>query len=347
MAAKLPLGNWPTPVRRLEPGAELARGAELYLKDDSVTHPLYGGNKVRKLEYLLAQAHVGGASRLLTCGAAGSHHVLATAVFGALAGLRVAAVLGPQPATDHARRVLECSLAWGLEAYPAQSWPGIAAGFAAVWKPGDFLILPGGSSVSGARGYADAARELAAQVARGELPEPDWIVTALGTAGTVAGLVAGLTATPLRTRVLAVSVALEHARVGEALVLSLASPLAPRCSLRELRARFAVDVGELGRGYGYGTARGQSALETAAAVGIRLDPTYTGKAFAAALSAVRHPGIPPRDPAPAIGNMLTSGSPLRVLYWHTLASASLEALEKRGPGRASTASEVRSLLRSD
>src|SRR5215472_6673366 len=94
------LGSYPTP---LEPLEALSRpGCSLWIKRDDLTNPLYGGNKVRKLERLLADAKQRGAQRILTVGAVGSHHVLATAVFGRRAGFEVEAVLVPQPRTAHA-----------------------------------------------------------------------------------------------------------------------------------------------------------------------------------------------------------------------------------------------------
>ena len=79
-----PHGVYPTPIERF---AQLDRGrAALWIKRDDLTHPEYGGNKVRKLEHSLAVARKRGANRIVTVGAVGSHHVLATAFFGRRAG---------------------------------------------------------------------------------------------------------------------------------------------------------------------------------------------------------------------------------------------------------------------
>ena len=85
----IPLGRYPTPIRRCSP--------QLWVKDDGATATLYGGNKVRKLEYLLAAARARGARRIVTVGAGGSHHVLATTLYARTIGIATAAVLFPQP----------------------------------------------------------------------------------------------------------------------------------------------------------------------------------------------------------------------------------------------------------
>ena len=93
------IGVYPTPVQRL-PGA-LGPGRDLWVKRDDLTSPRYGGNKVRKLERVLEDARARGVRKLVTVGAAGSHHVLATAIYAPDFGIEVEAVLVPQPRTMH------------------------------------------------------------------------------------------------------------------------------------------------------------------------------------------------------------------------------------------------------
>ena len=125
-SANLVLGRYPTPVYRAE-GLDLEHG-ELWVKDDGVTSELYGGNKVRKLELFLAEAVRRGSRRVVTVGAAGSHHVLATTVFSRQLGLKAAAVLCPQPWSEHAEQVLRAALGAGLEAHPVGSVASVAKG---------------------------------------------------------------------------------------------------------------------------------------------------------------------------------------------------------------------------
>src|SRR5688572_13833817 len=106
------LAEVPTPVQPID--LQIG-GAECWIKRDDLTSQIYGGNKVRKLEFLLAHAAARGVKRLITAGAAGSHHALATAVFGRQTGFAVSLVLFPQPLTDHVRAVLLTDAALGAE----------------------------------------------------------------------------------------------------------------------------------------------------------------------------------------------------------------------------------------
>jgi 1-aminocyclopropane-1-carboxylate deaminase/D-cysteine desulfhydrase-like pyridoxal-dependent ACC family enzyme len=322
------LGTYPTPVERLD--SLSTDRTSFWVKRDDLTHPLYGGNKVRKLEHVLADATARGASRILTIGAAGSHHVLATAVHAKEAGLGVDAVMVPQPRTDHVVQNLRADLARGVRVFPAMAWALVPILVLLHWRRGVYFLTTGGSNVSGAMGYVDAARELASQVRAGVLPEPDVIVVTLGSGGTAAGLAAGLELEKLKTRVVGIAVAspvwfLRWAthRLARACVRR-ADGTAPRAALK---ARLVIDDRYLGRGYGYATAKGSAAIETAAKNGLTLDPTYTAKAFAAAIDRV------------------ASGSYANVLYWHTLSSAPMPPLLADAPSEDAIDTRVRRLLR--
>jgi D-cysteine desulfhydrase len=306
------LGHYPTPV---EPVRELsASGSSLWVKRDDLTHHVYGGNKVRKLEHLLEDARARGAKRLVTIGAVGSHHVLATTYFGKQAGFEIEAVLVPQPRTEHVLEVLRADLGLGLQAFPVASWG--AAPFAVLARvlAGATLIPLGGSSTVGTLGYVDAGRELAEQVRAGVLPEPDVCVVALGSGGTAAGLAVGFAAAGLATRVVGVSVSAP----AWALRAS-ARYLARVCGRKERVGRVCLDTDDrfLGAGYGSRTPEGDEATALAREhVGLTLDPTYTAKAFASALWFVRARRAP------------------RILYWHTLSSASMQPLLAGAPTEA-------------
>jgi 1-aminocyclopropane-1-carboxylate deaminase/D-cysteine desulfhydrase-like pyridoxal-dependent ACC family enzyme len=308
-AVRLPIGTFPTPV---EPAASLSAGDfELWIKRDDRTNVLYGGNKVRKLERVLAEVRARGATRIVTVGAAGSHHVLATTIFGRRAGLEVEAVLVPQPDSAHVRDVLRASVAQGLRAFPLKARAMIPAAVAARIATGALFVPIGGSSVSGAMGYVDAARELATQVRSGEAPEPDVCVVALGSGGTAAGLAAGFEAEGMKTQVVGVCVSQPPLLVTLAtrrLVRACARRAGVRSDRDATRTRLGIDLRFLGAGYGWATAAGDAATRDAAAAGLTLDETYTAKAFAAALWHVR------------------ARRSKRVLYWHTLSSAPMDAL---------------------
>jgi D-cysteine desulfhydrase len=295
-AEPLSFGRYPTPVERLD--ALSTPDCDLWVKRDDLTNPEYGGNKVRKLERILADALARGARRVVTVGAAGSHHVFATAHFGRKVGLEVEAVLVPQPRTEHVLEMLRAGVAAGLRVFPVRSWTAAAFVVATRMRPGTVFVPVGGSSVAGTRGYVDAARELAAQVRAGAVPEPDVCVVALGSGGTAAGLALGLEAEGLATRVVGVCVATPRWAVRAA-SLRLA---------KGARARLSMDARFLGGGYGYPTSDGDRATREAMEAGLSLDPTYTAKAFACALWHVR------------------ARRGAHILYWHTLSSAPMAPL---------------------
>jgi D-cysteine desulfhydrase len=284
----------------------------LWVKRDDLTSDLYGGNKVRKLELLLAAAREAGKTRLLTVGAVGSHQVVACAVYGAREGFSVDAVLVPQPLSPHAELNLRVALAHGLKATACPAWSLAPPYIASRWGSDAYFVPLGGSNALGSLGFIAAAEELAAQVRAGQLPEPDVAVVALGSGGTAAGLAVGFEQAGLRTRVLGVVIA-PPTPVVRHLARRLAQKTAALAGLPVavgVRAAKRIDVeGQwMGRGYGYATDAGAAATEVARAAGLTLDMTYTAKAFACALAQAE------------------SGKAGEVLYWHTLSVAPLETL---------------------
>ncbi len=339
------LGHYPTPVTALSHAAERAglRAGSLLCKRDDLTSDVYGGNKVRKLERLLDEARAKGARRIVTAGAVGSHHVLATAIFGRQAGFEVEAVLAPQTATEHAEEVARVVSSLHIATYPVSSFaavPLVMARRLSARGPA-YLIQPGGSSVTGSLAYADAATELAEQIARGESPRPASIVVALGSGGTAAGILVGLEREGLLVgsdgkppiEVVAVQVVdppFGSAATTLALALSmrrrLGAPLS-RSAVARLSHSLRVVRSFRGPGYGSPTAAGARATELAALDGLTLDPTYTAKAFAAALAEA-------------------ATAPGPVMFWHTLsAAAPFERLLAASPALAGLEPKVRRLLR--
>ncbi len=305
MTPRISLGQFPTPVERLD--ALRQPGADLWIKRDDRSGALYGGNKVRKLEYFLADARARRKTRLLTIGAVGSHHVLATTVYGRQAGFEVDAVLLPQPHTEHVERNLKAGLACGLHARAAGSYASLPLHVAASLRADSYFITVGGSSPLGTLGYVDGARELAAQVRAGEMPEPNAIVVTCGSGSTAAGIAAGLALEGLSTRVVAVIVS-DPPSLTASYTRWLANGWKPGAA-----DRISFDVRQLGKGYGFPTEAGARATEIAKHAGIALDPTYTAKTFAAVLDLV--------DSA-AYGTLL---------YWHTLSSTPMDPLVLGAP----------------
>ncbi|RMI27637.1 1-aminocyclopropane-1-carboxylate deaminase/D-cysteine desulfhydrase [Nocardia stercoris] len=295
IAATLPfarLGVAPTPVREL---TGLGRNS-LWCKDDSrYGHGGWGGNKVRKLEWLLPEARRRGVRTVFTVGATGTNWGLAAALYGREFGIDTVLALIDQPEDEHVRQQLDRLRRSGATLHFTRSKPRTIA--AAPWlmlrhsrslKP-PYYLPAGGSSPIGVLGYVEAALELAAQVAAGDLPEPRHIVTAVGSGGTVAGLALGCALAGLRSHVLGVV-------VNDTLPLGVRdlTGLAGRAAivLRKRGARFEPPTlrldttrAYLGAGYGHPTPEAAGATDVAASAGLQLEPVYTAKAFAAVLSA--------------------------------------------------------------
>ena len=304
------LGHYPTPLSRLE--SLSTDNAELWLKNDGLTNPNYGGNKVRKLERLLATAEKKGARRLVTFGAAGSHHVYATTLFARERGLPVAAFITPQMRTPHAEVMLRATVATDADLIPLTASAEALAGIRRAWRPGDFMIPPGGSNLDGVWGYVEAVRELAEQLGPDDSEIPDAIVAPLGSGGTVAGLAAGVLREGLPCQVVGVPVVQMYGGAKPlALALAAGATMKDRGApeLLRLSRLLSVDPGFLGDGYGKPTAEGQEAQQIGSDVGLALDPTYTAKAFAKAVAMIRN--------APSPGK---PGKRLKILYWHTLSA---------------------------
>jgi D-cysteine desulfhydrase len=316
----------PTPVY---PWAGSAFGAgKLWIKDDGRIEPRYGGNKTRKLAFVLPDVESRGARRIVTFGAAGSHHVLATSLFATELGLEVLAFLTPEPGTPHTSAVLRAIAARGVELEAAPMPLALPFAAAARLRRGDYVLHAGGAGLPATLAYAEAARELERQVAERVLPEPSEIVLPLGSGTTAAGLVAGLAATRLRTRVIAVEVATAPFARGRTLHLAARAARTLGCATAGFGARLEIVRDELGPGYGAPSARGSAAAAHAGSVGLALDPTYTAKAFAHALRRIQL-----ADPSEVI------------LYWHTLSSAPLEPLLAGAPEISSLPERLRRLLR--
>jgi len=310
------LGTPPSPVRLL-PELAPGPGPEVWLKDDGAYGAPHGGNKVRKLEWILPDVEARGRRTIVTVGGLATNHGLATAVWGRRRGLSTALALVDQPFDDHVRDQLERIRRSGARVYRTRGT--YRTYLAAPWillRHSDlrrgrlpYFLTVGGSSPLGCLGYVEAALELADQVARGELPEPSHVVVALGSGGTAAGLAAGLRLAGLRTRVAGVIVN-DRTPVDPRTVARLATRAL--VLMRSRGADVAVEAiapGDLdcerdwlGAGYGHRTPAAEHVREVAwRRESLQLDPVYTAKAVAGLLE-LRERG--------AFG-----GGP--VLYWHT------------------------------
>ena len=287
------LADTPTPIVELPAPAGYA--GRLYVKREDRTSTRFGGNKVRKLEYLLADAERLGAETLVTIGGIGSNQCLAATLHGRARGLSVELSLMRQPVTDGVRRAVKGMVAGGARIRYADTLVGALGNVRRALREGrragarPYYLPFGATNAIGALGYVSAGLELAAQVREGVCPPPDCHLVAAGTCGTAAGLLVGTRLAGLNTRVVAVGV-VHPAWLTRVLTLWYANRTA--ALLRHLdsampRMRFGwgdVEVvgDQLGAGYGHDTIAGSRAVRWSQPH-LTLETTYTGKALAALL----------------------------------------------------------------
>ncbi len=296
---RLSLGCFPTPVQELDsigrPGS-----VRLWCKREDLAGKLYGGNKVRKLEYILA-ALPSSDRAVITMGGSGSHHMLATAIYAKHLGLGFYGIFFPQPETPQVRRNFIALQELSHKLWMVPNRRRIAKGILRAWhyfhskgEPFPHLVAPGGSDPLGTLGWVAGGLEIAQQVQAGEIPEPGQIFVALGTMGTAAGLALGLALAGMNTRVMAVRV-VEWPLTTMAATMGLARRTLSMLSQHGLRLegnlpplRLDVLHGFAGPGYGAWTpGAGEAARLVEQAHGISLETTYTGKAMAACLDWIR------------------------------------------------------------
>lgn len=345
------LASLPTPVVRLgELERALGAGGELFQKCDDESSSFYGGNKVRTLEVLFADAMRRDATHVYATGAFGSNHAVATALHAPRAGLVPGAIVYPQPESVSARdnfRVLLAHAGPNVRLLP--HWSALPYGMLSELRRArargerPVVMMPGGATPLGALGYVSAGLELAEQVHRGELPRPARIVVAVGSNCTTAGLLVGLALAtrrglgfaprglPRPPRLVAVRVTpwpvttryriVGLARQASELLASLAGDPSLALDRRTLGSLLELEGRELGPGYGYPTDAGREAVRLWAEHAKRpLELTYSGKSAAPVLTLLRARAAGP------------------TLYWATKSSAPLPAVDpaalEGAPGRA-------------
>ena len=291
------LAHLPTPLEPL-PRLSEALGVELWIKRDDCTGLAGGGNKTRKLEFLLGDAFEQGADTLVTQGAVQSNHVRQTAAAAAAHGLKCEVILEERTgskATDYVHngnvlmdRLFGAGIRFvaGGSDMPAELEITAEQVRARGGRP--YIIPGGGSNAIGALGYVDCAREIVVQADELDLPI-DRIVTATGSAGTHAGLVAALAVMGADIPVLGIGVRAPKLTQEEN-VLKLARQTAALLGRPEAvtDAMVVADCDYVGEGYGLIDGAVIEALKLAARTdGIVLDPVYTGKAMKGLIALAR------------------------------------------------------------
>jgi 1-aminocyclopropane-1-carboxylate deaminase/D-cysteine desulfhydrase-like pyridoxal-dependent ACC family enzyme len=302
----VPLAPGPTPIEELTGLRRvLGCGPRLLVKRDDAIPFAFGGNKVRKMRYVAAEAIAAGADTLITSGGVQSNHARVTAAAATRLGLRcILVVNGAKPEKPTANALLDTLLGAEIRYVPERAERAAAVEEAAAEvraAGGRPYIIPIGASVPlGAAAFVDAVGELLAQA-----DAPDVIVHSTSSGGTQAGLVAGCLLSGCRTRVIGVS-ADESSSALSADVTALLAELPALYG--EARDRFAgaeviVDDRFVGEGYGIPTDASREAVELLArSEALFLDHTYTAKAMAGLLARCRAGEF--RDDE-------------TVLFWHT------------------------------
>jgi 1-aminocyclopropane-1-carboxylate deaminase/D-cysteine desulfhydrase-like pyridoxal-dependent ACC family enzyme len=302
------LAPHPTPIDELTRlRAALGPNApRLLMKRDDLLSFGLGGNKVRKMQAVAAEALAAGADTLITCGGLQSNHARVTAAAGAVLGLDVVLVLnGVPPARPTANTWLDGLFGAEIRVVAdrtarAPMMETVAAERRAAGRT-PFIVPLGASTATGALGFARGVAELAASTCH-----PDVILSSTSSAGTQAGLIAGTRLLGLKTRIIGVSADDPAAALTadiDRLLGEIATTLGAKPASIGQGEPIEVDDTCVGDGYGQPTAASTEALTLLARTeGIVLDPVYTAKAMAGLLARVRDGRFTARD---------------TVLFWHT------------------------------
>jgi L-cysteate sulfo-lyase len=288
----------PTPLEPLENLSRHLGGPEIWIKRDDCTVVATGGNKIRKLEFLVGEAKAQGANHLVTQGAVQSNHVRQTAAVAKRFGMKCTALLEHRIDTNDrdylnsGNVLLDRLFDTAIEYRPGGTDmnAAIEAKGAALREAGErpYVIPGGGSNRVGALGYVSCAQELMQQVDQMGLGI-DRVVTATGSAGTQAGLVVGLEGANAGIPVLGIGVRLPR-DAQEANVHRLAEATADYVGMQGGIARSAViaNCDYVGPGYGQPTpGMTEAVLMLARLEGVLLDPVYSGKAMAGLIELIR------------------------------------------------------------
>jgi D-cysteine desulfhydrase family pyridoxal phosphate-dependent enzyme len=314
--ARVPLATLPTPVEEL-PRLSQHLGCRIFIKRDDLTGLAMGGNKTRKLEFLVADAISAGARTLITAGAPQSNHCRQTAAAAARMGLRCVLILSGEKSQAQASTgnilldtLLGAEIVWTEGQGRDEMMDRVLERERrAGHQP--YLIPYGGSNPIGAAAYAVAMQEFAAQQI-----EVEWVVFATSSGGTQAGLALGARLTGLKVRLHGISVDKAASPFREQ-VAELANRTAEKvgADTRIRPEELIVDDRFVGAGYGKPDALELGAITLFARMeGMLLDPVYTGRAAGGMLSMIRSREIPPGA---------------RVLFWHTGGTPALWAYSRQ------------------
>jgi D-cysteine desulfhydrase family pyridoxal phosphate-dependent enzyme len=300
---RIRLATLPTPIEALPTLSAYLGGPQILVKRDDMTGLGMGGNKIRKLEFLVAEAQANGARMLITTGAAQSNHCRQTAAVAAKMGFACHLVLTGDPkGSSNGNLLLDSIFGTEITWCEKKDRDSVLSGvFESAWSTGKrpFLIPYGGSSPVGAAAYASAFSELVTQGVT-----PDAIVFATSSGGTQAGLVLGAKINHSNTRILGISVDV-YAEELKMKVSKLVNETADRMqlSISIESNELLVDDNYIGEGYGVVSSLERDTIRLfAQKEGLLLDPVYTGRAAGALIDMISK-------------GLFKTGE--QVLFWHT------------------------------
>lgn len=292
------IAHLPTPLERMDRLSKELGGPEIWIKRDDCTGLSTGGNKTRKLEFLMAEAEMEGADVVITQGATQSNHARQTAAFAAKLGLQCHLLLEDRTGSNNANYKNNGNVLLDhLHGATTETRPGgvdmaaemeaVADKMRAIGKK-IYTIPGGGSNPTGALGYVNCAYELLGQV-NNSGTKIDHIVHATGSAGTQAGLITGLKATNANIPLLGIGVRAPKVKQEEN-VYNLAVKTAEKlgCAGVVSREDVVANTDYVGEGYGIPTAGGMEAIQMFAELeSILLDPVYSAKGAAGLIDLIR------------------------------------------------------------
>ena len=321
------LGFFPTPLAEMKRLSGRLGGPHLWIKRDDLSGLAFGGNKTRKLEFLMAEALANRADAVITAGAAQSNHCRQTAAAAAALGFSCHLALGGSPPGSPngnllLNQLLGAKIYWCGDRRKGEGLVDIEEELTSRGLK-TYVIPYGGSNVVGAAGFVAAMVELDTQLRAAGI-HADAIVFASSSGGTQAGLTVGKSLTDSEVRLLGIRIDKERPGEGsfESQVSGLANELAQRLDTREgyTAADIALNSNYTGAGYGIVGDLEREAIQLLAQTeGVLLDPVYTGRAFGALLDLLcRH----------------EFGSHEHIVFWHTGGAPALfsyaETLDERG-----------------
>ncbi len=285
--SRLSLARLPTPVTRLERYPLQNSNTRIWVKRDELTGTEVSGNKIRKLEFSLAEARDQGCNTIITCGGVQSNHCRATAVLGARLGFKVHLILrGEHPQVPEGNLLIDYLAGATIDYLPKRDWQShvefahkLRDSYAAAGDKALF-IPTGASDEIGLWGYIAACEELAEDFQRYDF-QPDYIVCATGSGGTQGGLVVGSQLFDLPSQVAAFNVS-DDANYFDQKIREDVTLWKQRYKIDFDDSNLSINTIEGYLGPGYGVAE-QPVFETIARLGrsegLFLDPVYTAKAF--------------------------------------------------------------------